>query len=122
MLATFDGPARAIRCADAVLRLASEHGTNFRAGLHTGECERVGSSTVRGTAVEIAADVLAEAKSGEILVSSTVKDLVAGSGISFQALPLRAAKSSYGNWSLFHVTSCSAADRQSRATTASGRS
>lgn len=117
-LATFDGPARAIRCADAVLRLATDHATSFRAGLHTGECERVGSSTVRGTAVEIAADVLAEAKNGEILVSSTVKDLVAGSGISFQALPLRAVKSPYGNWSLFHVTGCSTTDRQPRATAA----
>ena len=81
-LATFDGPARAIRCACAVRDAVRELGLDIRAGLHTGECEVLGS-TVAGIAAHIGARVSALAGGGEVLVSSTVKDLVAGSGIAF---------------------------------------
>jgi class 3 adenylate cyclase len=82
LLATFDGPARAIRCAFAIAAGVRTVGLEIRAGLHTGEVELVGSA-VRGIAVHIGARVAAEAGAGEVLVSSTVKDLVAGSGIRF---------------------------------------
>jgi pimeloyl-ACP methyl ester carboxylesterase len=82
-LATFDGPARAIRCARAILESGPAVGLRIRAGLHTGEVELVGAA-VRGIAVHIGARVAALAGPGEVLVSSTVKDLVAGSGIRFE--------------------------------------
>jgi pimeloyl-ACP methyl ester carboxylesterase len=81
--ATFDGPARAIRCARAVVVGASELGLEVRAGVHTGECEIVGEK-VAGIAVHVGARVAAAAGPGEVLVSATVKDLVAGSGVEFQ--------------------------------------
>jgi pimeloyl-ACP methyl ester carboxylesterase len=81
-LATFDGPARAIRCACAVRDAVRGLGLEIRAGLHSGECDILGSS-VSGIAVHIGARVAALADAGEVLVSSTVKDLVAGSGIVF---------------------------------------
>lgn len=79
-LATFDGPARAVRCACAIAQGVRRLGVDARAGLHTGEVEYVGE-TVSGIAVNTAARVAALAGSGEVLVSSTVKDLVAGSGL-----------------------------------------
>ena len=82
-LATFDGPARAIRCAQSVVTGASELGLEVRAGVHTGECEIVGEK-VAGIAVHVGARVAAAAGPGEVLVSGTVKDLVAGSGIEFE--------------------------------------
>ena len=88
VLATFDGPARAIRCGRATAELAHSLGLRVRAGLHTGECELIGDK-VRGIAVDIAARVMAEAGEGEILVSGTVKDLVAGSGVVFEDLGSR---------------------------------
>jgi class 3 adenylate cyclase len=82
ILATFDGPARAVRCA-SVLRQTVEHlGIRIRTGVHTGECERMGDD-VGGIAVHIGARVAAQAAPDEVLVSSTVKDLVAGSGLRF---------------------------------------
>ncbi len=81
--ASFDGPARAIRCACAISEGVRELGIEVRAGLHTGECERI-DHKVGGIAVNIGARVAAEAGAGEVLVSSTVKDLVAGSGIEFR--------------------------------------
>ncbi len=81
--ATFDGPARAVRCALAVREALRKLGLEIRAGLHTGEVELVNGAT-RGLAVHIGQRVLAEAGAGEVLVSSTVKDLVAGSGIEFE--------------------------------------
>lgn len=81
-LATFDGPARAIRCARAILGASEEQGLRVRAGLHTGECEIMGDD-IGGIAVHIAARVSALAGPGEVLVSRTVRDLVAGSGLSF---------------------------------------
>src|SRR5207245_7607105 len=80
--ASFDGPARAIRCAHAINESVRELGLEVRAGLHTGECEIVGEK-IGGVAVHIGARVAAEAGAGEILVSRTVKELVAGSGVAF---------------------------------------
>ena len=100
-LAIFDGPARAIRCALAITEYASRLGVETRAGLHTGECEIV-DSTVSGVAAEIGACVANEAKAGEVLVSSTVKDLVAGSGIKFEDRGIR-VMSDCGEWRLFSV-------------------
>jgi class 3 adenylate cyclase len=82
-LATFDGPARAIECAQAVVERAASIGIALRAGLHTGEAE-VTADGLRGIAVHVAARTMALAEPGEILVTSTSKDLVAGSGIAFR--------------------------------------
>jgi class 3 adenylate cyclase len=101
-LATFDGPARAIRCAEAVLEGARGLGLEIRAGLHTGEVELAGEK-VRGIAVHIGARVSAEAAPGEVLVSSTVKDLVAGSGIEFEDRDTHPLKGVPGEWHLFAV-------------------
>lgn len=81
-LASFDCPARAVRCASAVVSAVAELGLDVRAGVHTGECERSGDK-LRGIAVHIGARVGAAAGPGEVLVSSTVRDLVAGSGLEF---------------------------------------
>ena len=81
-LLSFDGPARAIRCAQAINQAIVPQGLDLRMGLHTGECE-VRGENLGGLAVHIAARVCALAGSQEILVSSTVKDLVVGSGIEF---------------------------------------
>src|ERR1700730_1218434 len=82
-LAAFDGPARAIRCAQAAVESVKGLGIDIRAGLHTGECERLGAD-LSGIAVHIGARVAACAQAGEVLVSATVKDLVAGSEIEFR--------------------------------------
>ena len=113
-LATFDGPARAIRCACAVRDRLLELGIENRAGLHTGECELV-SGDVRGMAVHIAARVMSSAGAGEILVSSTVKDLVVGSGITFHARGTRNLKGAPGRWALFAVTDDAPQDLRSPA-------
>jgi class 3 adenylate cyclase len=83
-LATFDGPARGIRCARAIADQVQSLDIELRAGLHTGECELIGDD-IGGMAVNIGARIGALAGSDEVLVSSTVKDLVVGSGISFSA-------------------------------------
>src|SRR5450755_624103 len=101
-LATFDGPARAIRCARAIRDRLLELGIQNRAGLHTGECELVGGD-VRGMAVHIGARVMASAGAGEILVSGTVRDLVTGSGIEFDARGIHTLKGVTGQWALFAV-------------------
>ena len=100
-LAIFDGPARAVRCALAITEYASRLGVETRAGLHTGECEIVGDK-VAGAAAEIGVCVANEARYGEVLVSSTVKDLVAGSGIKFEDRGIR-VMSECGEWRLFSV-------------------
>ena len=82
-LATFDGPARAVRCAQAIVEALEVVGIEVRAGVHTGEVELV-SQGVRGIAVHVGARVAALAAPSEVLVSGTVKDLVAGSGIDFE--------------------------------------
>jgi class 3 adenylate cyclase len=100
--ASFDGPARAIRCARAIAEGVRELGIEIRAGLHTGECERI-DRKVGGIAVNIGARVAAEAGPGEVLVSSTVKDLVAGSGIQFRDRGIAELKGVPGEWRLFAV-------------------
>ena len=102
-LATFDGPARAIRCARSIRDEVRSLGLEIRAGLHTGECERV-DETFAGIAVHTGARVMAEAGPGEILVSSTVKDLVAGSGLEFRDRGTHALKGIPGKWRLLAVT------------------
>jgi class 3 adenylate cyclase len=99
-LATFDGPARGVRCARAVSDGVRELGLQVRAGLHTGEIE-VMDDKVSGLAVHIGARVAAAAGPGEVLVSSTVKDLVAGSGLQFQDRGVQTLKGVPGEWHLF---------------------
>jgi class 3 adenylate cyclase len=102
-LATFDGPARAIRCATAIHEVArSHHGLEVRSGLHTGEIELIGDD-VGGIAVNIGARVEAAARPGEVLVSGTVKDLVAGSGIAFEDRGEHELKGVPDRWRLFAV-------------------
>jgi pimeloyl-ACP methyl ester carboxylesterase len=101
-LASFDGPARAIRCAAAAIDSVRGLGLEIRAGVHTGECEVVGEK-LGGIAVHIGACVAAKASAGEILVSGTVKDLVAGSGISFEDRSVAELKGVPGSWPLYAV-------------------
>jgi class 3 adenylate cyclase len=101
-LATFDGPARAIRCARAVVDGVHGLGLSIRAGLHTGECE-IADGKVAGIAVHTGARVAALASADEVLVSSTVKDLVAGSGITFTERGPHELKGIPGEWRLFAV-------------------
>jgi class 3 adenylate cyclase len=105
--ASFDGPARAIRCACAISEGVRELGLEIRAGLHTGECERI-DNKVGGIAVNIGSRVASEAGPGEVLVSSTVKDLVAGSGIQFSERGVAELKGVPGEWRLFAVESAPA--------------
>jgi pimeloyl-ACP methyl ester carboxylesterase len=100
-LATFDGPARAIRAACAIRDGVQSLGLELRAGLHTGECELM-SGKVGGIAVHTGARVAAQAGPGEVLVSSTVRDLVAGSGIAFEERGERELKG-VGSWRLYSV-------------------
>jgi len=101
-LATFDGPARAIRCACAIRDSVRPLGIEIRAGLHTGECELM-DDDVGGIAVHIGARVAASAAPGEVLVSSTVKDLVAGSGLRFADRGTHHLRGVPGEWRLFAV-------------------
>jgi pimeloyl-ACP methyl ester carboxylesterase len=103
-LATFDGPARAIRSAHAIAERVQELALEIRSGLHTGEVELAGDH-VRGIAVHIGARTAALAGPGEVLVTSTVKDLVAGSGIEFEDRGVRALKGVPGDWRIFCVSS-----------------
>ena len=99
--ASFDGPARAIKCAEKIVSAATETGLEIRAGVHTGECELLGDK-VAGIAVSMGARIAAQANEGEILVSATVKDLVAGSGIEFESRGVRELKG-LGEWPLYAV-------------------
>jgi class 3 adenylate cyclase len=96
-VACFDGPARAIRCAQAIAGDAPGIGLDIRAGLHTGECELRGDD-LAGIAVHVGARVAALADAGEVLVTSTVRDLVAGSGIEFTDRGRHALKGVPGEW------------------------
>jgi class 3 adenylate cyclase len=102
VLASFDGPARAIRCACAVRERLRILGLQVRSGLHTGECELIGED-IGGIAVHIGARVAAAAGADEVLVSSTVRDLVAGSGIQFADCGAHALKGVSGEWRLFRA-------------------
>lgn len=101
-LATFDGPARAIHCARGIREGAGKMGLGIRAGVHAGECEMMGDD-VGGIAVHIAARVLDSAAPGEVMVSRTVKDLVAGSGLAFEDRGERELKGLEGAWQLYAV-------------------
>jgi len=101
-LATFDGPARAVRCAVSITEALRHQGLEIRAGLHAGECELVGND-VRGIAVHIGARVAALAAPGEVLVSQTVRDLVVGSEIRFVHRGDYELKGVPGEWRLFSV-------------------
>jgi len=101
-LATFDGPARAIRCASTVSDEARQLGIEIRAGLHTGEIELIGED-VGGIAVHIAARVLGKAGDSEVWVSRTIKDLVVGSGFEFNERGVYSLKGIPGEWQLFSV-------------------
>jgi class 3 adenylate cyclase len=103
-LATFDGPARAVRAAHAIAERVRELALDVRIGLHTGEVELVGDR-LRGIAVHIGARTAALARPGEVLVTSTVKDLVAGSGIEFEDRGARTLKGVPGRWRIFRVAS-----------------
>src|SRR3712207_878175 len=100
--ATFDGPARAVRCASAIVAGVQALGLSVRAGVHTGECQLV-DGKVGGIAVHIGARVAARAAAGEVLVSGTVKDLVVGSGLRFSDRGRTALKGVPGEWQLFAV-------------------
>lgn len=98
-LAVFDGPARAIRCAQAMAAAARGLGVELRAGLHTGEVEQRGED-VSGLAVHIGARIAALARPGEVLVSSTVRDLVVGSGLEFDDRGEHELRGVAGAWRL----------------------
>jgi class 3 adenylate cyclase len=104
ILATFDGPARAIRCADAIHRAARELPFRIRLGIHTGECEVVGDD-VAGVSVHVAARVAGVSDGHDLLVTSTVKDLVAGSGIKFRDRGTHALRGLEGDRHLYDVAS-----------------
>jgi len=104
VLATFDGPARAVRCAAAIRDGVGELGVDMRAGLHTGEIE-LEADDIAGLAVHIGARISALADAGEILVSSTVKDLVVGSGLEFDDRGTRELKGVPGEWRVFALRS-----------------
>ncbi len=103
-LATFDGPARAVRCAVAIRDRMRESGLEVRAGVHTGECERMGDN-IGGLAVHIGSRVAGLASPGEVLASSTVKDLVSGSGIVFEDRGAHSLKGIPGECHVFKVAS-----------------
>ena len=102
-LVTFDGPARAVACGRAIIAGASEDGLEVRVGVHCGEIELIGED-VGGIAVHIAARIGAMAGPGEVLVSSTVKDLVAGSDLQFEDRGSKALRGIEGDWRLFAAT------------------
>jgi class 3 adenylate cyclase len=102
-LATFDGPARAVRCAAAISERARSLGIEIRAGVHTGEVEREGKE-IRGIAVHTGARVMALAGPSEVVVSSTVRDLAAGSGLVFEDAGEHELKGVPGRWRLYRVT------------------
>jgi class 3 adenylate cyclase len=103
-VAIFDGPARAIHCTRDIAVDAAALGIEIRAGVHTGECE-VRDDDIRGIAVHVAARILGEAAPGEVIVSSTVKELVTGSGLRFTDRGTRILRGVPDEWRLFAVAS-----------------
>jgi pimeloyl-ACP methyl ester carboxylesterase len=102
LLATFDGPARAVQCGRAMIEAVRPLGIQIRVGLHTGEYELIGQE-VAGLAIHIAARVMSKAGASQVWVSSTVKDLIAGSGIEFADEGMHALKGVAGEWHLYSV-------------------
>lgn len=103
-LATFDGPARAVRCAELTAAAASSIGLEIRAGLHTGEIEITDDHDITGLAVHIGARIASLSEPGEVLVSRTVKELVLGAGLTFAPRGTHALKGVPGDWELFALT------------------
>jgi class 3 adenylate cyclase len=103
-LATFDGPARAIRCGSAITEAVRTLGLEVRAGIHTGEIE-LANDGIRGVAVHIGARIAAMAQASEVLISSTVKDLVAGSGLEFGDCGVHVLKGVPDEWHIYRVLS-----------------
>jgi pimeloyl-ACP methyl ester carboxylesterase len=99
-VAIFDGPGRGVQCAREIIASGKKLGISIRAGLHTGECELVGND-IAGVAVHIASRISGLSDGNEVLVSSTVKDLVSGSGIQFQNIGTRSLKGVEGRWHLY---------------------
>ncbi|MDQ3571424.1 MAG: adenylate/guanylate cyclase domain-containing protein [Actinomycetota bacterium] len=110
-LATFEGPAKAIRCARAICAELQPLGIELRAGVHTGECERRGDD-LAGMAVNVAARIVTSARPGEVRASSTVRELVLGSGLEFVERGTHALKGVPGEWRLFAVTGDGRTDAQ----------
>jgi class 3 adenylate cyclase len=104
ILATFDGPARAVRCAQSIGRAVEALGLEIRAGVHTGEVELLGNGDVGGIAVHIGARIAAQAGGSEVLTSQTVKDLTAGSGLEFEDDGEHELKGVPDRWRLYRVT------------------
>jgi DNA-binding winged helix-turn-helix (wHTH) protein len=107
--AAFDGPARAIRCACALSGHASRMRIDVGFGLHTGECQRWSTSELGGAAVEITCDIARRAAPGEVLVSSTVRDLVAGTPYRFDSLDMLPVRTDIGEYRMYRVRNASAA-------------
>jgi class 3 adenylate cyclase len=107
--ASFDGPARGLRCASAVIAAVSELGLEARAGVHTGECEIIDGKP-GGLAVVVGARISSMAASGVVLASSTVKDLVVGSGITFEDRGEHELKGVPGTWALHAVVNAEPRD------------
>lgn len=107
VFAAFDGPARAVRCGAALVDTVRSLGMEVRVGVHTGECEVLGQK-YSGIAVHLCARVAATASPGQVVVTSTVKDLVVGSGLQFQDLGLHALKGVPEHWRLFRTLACPA--------------
>lgn len=103
LFAAFDGPARAVRCGAALVDAVQPLGVQLRVGAHTGECEVLGES-YSGIAVHIGARVASAAQPGQVVVTSTVKDLVVGSGIRFEDLGPRALQGVPNEWRIYRLT------------------
>ena len=103
LIATFDGPARAIRCAAAINSSARRMGIPIQTGVHTGECDLISGDKVSGIAVDISSEIAHLAATNQVLVSGTVKDLVAGSGLRFSDNGLHQLEGAGQNWRLFTV-------------------
>jgi class 3 adenylate cyclase len=106
IFASFDGPAAAVRCAAAIVAAVRPLGIELRAGVHTGECQVLGEK-LGGIAVHIGSRIAGRAGPGEVLASSTVKDLVAGSGIRFEDRGVQALKGVPDPWHLYAADSSS---------------
>lgn len=104
LLATFDGPTRAVTCADELVQAVRDIGLDIRIGLHTGEVEMAPDGDIGGLAVHIAARVMGNRLGSGVTASSTVKDLVAGSGIEFSPLGIAELKGVPGSWQLYELT------------------
>lgn len=103
VLATFDGPARAVRSALAIRTSAESIGLDVRAGVHSGECEVMAANDIAGIAVHLAARVVATARPGEVITSGTVKDLVVGSGLEFEDRGAHVLRGIPGEWTLYAI-------------------